>query len=88
MKRAILAIAVLALAFACKKDKEEAKFCYTCTVSMVTDGVDMGATSTVEQCNLTEAQKDQFEKSGTVENKITSGGETIVQKVTTKCTRK
>jgi hypothetical protein len=88
MKKVILLVAVLAATFACKKDKKDdaqAKFCYTCTLTQSVEGYPTeGMTSTLEKCDLTEAEKDALERATAVTGNV--GG--IITKTTLKCTKK
>ncbi|MBO9571675.1 MAG: hypothetical protein J7497_05635 [Chitinophagaceae bacterium] len=91
MKKILFALAMTISLFSCKKDSsdDDTPGCYECTVTQTVVGMDdMNSTSTIEQCDLTGAQAQQVEKSGTVTQTMNMGGETITQKVVTKCNRK
>lgn len=83
MKRVFFALAVIALATSCKKDKDNTKACYECiTTSTINDA--NATTVKTEQCNFTQAQIDELERQS--KSTVTNGD--LTMKSSMKCTKK
>lgn len=90
MKKQLLIAAACLLSLAsCKK--EDQKSCWECTVKSVftyPGEEDTNSETKIEQCDYTEEQIRQLEKSGTTTTTQTSNGVTYTQKTTTNCAKK
>ena len=94
MRKKILVFVASAFLLSCSKDSDSSSsktFCWECTMKQVISSAGLGnqtSTTTVSQCDLTEDQAKQFEKSGTSTTTTSSGGISATLTMTTTCAKK
>lgn len=86
MKKALLLL-IIAAGLSCKKESEK-KYCWKCTTKVTYTPSTVGTgTSTSTVCDMSEEDKEKYEKAGSQTTTSSSGGYTVTMKSTTTCVK-